>query len=152
MTDYCTDIVRFLKISSSILPPWIFYTSRELIEQFWLQVSLPKEICAFELDGKKMRTLDGCWDEFISQLKFPSYFGRNLAAFHDCLTDTNIMPCNGYLIIINHANNLLVEEAASALEGVISAFMNSAVERSESVKEGELWDRPATPFHLVLAT
>lgn len=47
---------------------------------------------------------------------------------------------------------MLAVEPAEALHALVSAFTNAARAYAEPVDEGEWWDRPAVPFHVVLQT
>ena len=38
-------------------------------------------------DFARLGTPDALYDHLATELRFPSYFGRNLDALHDCLTD-----------------------------------------------------------------
>ena len=40
-------------------------------------------LCDFE----RLSTADAVYDYLTEELAFPAYFGRNLDALHDCLTD-----------------------------------------------------------------
>ena len=40
-------------------------------------------LCDFE----RLQTPDAVYDYLAAELRFPAYFGRNLDALHDCLTD-----------------------------------------------------------------
>lgn len=39
------------------------------------------------LDGRRMQTRETAHDELQAALSLPGYYGRNLDALHDCLTD-----------------------------------------------------------------
>ena len=38
-------------------------------------------------DFARLETVDAIYDHLQAELAFPEYFGRNLDALHDCLTD-----------------------------------------------------------------
>ena len=38
-------------------------------------------------DFARLETVDAIYDHLQAELAFPDYFGRNLDALHDCLTD-----------------------------------------------------------------
>ncbi|MBQ7646638.1 MAG: barstar family protein [Clostridia bacterium] len=42
------------------------------------------------LNGKKMKTYDDAYDHMAGVLEFPDYFGRNLDALYDLLTERAI--------------------------------------------------------------
>ena len=41
------------------------------------------------LDGEKISSMVDVHNLFANELKFPSFYGRNLDALYDCLTDIN---------------------------------------------------------------
>lgn len=41
------------------------------------------------LDGDKITSLSDVHDLFSTELEFPSFYGRNLDALYDCLTDVS---------------------------------------------------------------
>lgn len=45
-------------------------------------------------------------------LAFPEWFGVNLDALHDCLVDMGWRPAQGYIILLEHCENLLRNDAA----------------------------------------
>ncbi|MBN9629062.1 MAG: barstar family protein [Actinobacteria bacterium] len=103
------------------------------------------------LRGHKMRTLAGLYDEAAAALQFPGYFGENLDALEECLTDLPewIDPGGGYVLVITDADELLRHDplGQSAFAEIVA---NVQSELSEPVMNGEWWDRPAIPFHVVL--
>ena len=40
-------------------------------------------------DFARLETVDAIYDHLQAELAFPEYFGRNLDALHDCLTDVS---------------------------------------------------------------
>ena len=41
-------------------------------------------------DFARLNTADAVYDYLTEELAFPDYFGRNLDALHDCLTDIGV--------------------------------------------------------------
>ena len=41
------------------------------------------------LDGRTIKDMDAVHGAFAEALGFPDYYGRNLDALHDCLTETS---------------------------------------------------------------
>lgn len=102
--------------------------------------------------GHKMRTFQGLFDEFGAALQFPDYFGENWAAFDECLTDLDWLgyEVSGYVIVVSHASELLADEAPGQFEDLLLLFGRVAKEWATPVQDGEWWDRPGRPFHVVL--
>lgn len=102
--------------------------------------------------GRKMRTRGGLLDEFAAALQFPLYFGENEDAFNECIAELETLPAgNGYVIAITEPDELLAEEDASAFEWLVGSLRSAAKSWAQPVEMGEWWDRPAVPFHIVLA-
>ena len=98
-----------------------------------------------------MRTLQGLFDEFAAALQFPWYFGENADAFNECLADLGWLPPHeGYVIVINDPGEVLGAEAESALRWLVDSLSLASKEWARPVEQGEWWDRPAVPFHVVL--
>jgi RNAse (barnase) inhibitor barstar len=101
------------------------------------------------LDAGRMRTRDGLFDEFASRLQFPDYFGRNWDSFSELLADLSWLGGAAYAIVVEHAERLLDEEPGQ-LPQFLDLVDHVAAEWAEPVAQGEPWDRPAVPFHLLL--
>jgi hypothetical protein len=101
--------------------------------------------------GRKMRTVDGLFDEFAAALQFPYYFGQNWAAFDECFADMDWLPMNvGIVVLVLDPGDVLADDAEEDL-GVLVRLMTRAAETySQPIDSGEWWDRPAVPFHVVL--
>ena len=41
-------------------------------------------------------------DRFAAALRFPSWFGYNWDAMHDCLTDLSWLPASAYRVVLSH--------------------------------------------------
>ncbi len=63
----------------------------------------------FVVDGDNIKDKDSFLREFSAQLSFPEYFGFNLDAFYDCITDMSWVNLengflNGFLIVYKNAH------------------------------------------------
>jgi len=99
-----------------------------------------------------MQDFNGLFDEFVAQLRFPDYFGRNFNALSECLADMDWLPGDGYVVIIRDTANLLAREDAEDLCALLSLFERIGIEWSTPIVQQEAWDRGAVPFNFVLHT
>lgn len=74
------------------------------------------------MDGHRLRDWEMFYDEIAIALGFPDYFGRNLNALIDCMRDEYYKADIPLVLWISHADDLLVEESADSLHGVLSSF------------------------------
>jgi RNAse (barnase) inhibitor barstar len=102
------------------------------------------------LDGESCASLSGFYGEVSLAFKFPAYFGRNLHALQDCLSDLSwIEPTpHAFVTLVRHADFFLRDETDSQLEAVLKFLNLAAEEWSEPVERGEWWDRGAVSFHI----
>lgn len=57
------------------------------------------------IDGRAVPDRAALLSQLAAALKFPSYFGGNLDALHDCLNDLEqYSPAPGYLVLVEHAD------------------------------------------------
>ncbi|MGU3470470.1 barstar family protein [Paenibacillus sp. D51F] len=75
------------------------------------------------LDGSKLATIEAFHDALSRELHFPDYYGRNLDALYDCLTDYAGSPLAIHWISIEDSLKLLGERTTSAL---LSVFKDAA--------------------------
>lgn len=98
--------------------------------------------------GKNMSTVQGLYNEFAAALQFPDYFGYNAGAFDECLEDLSWLPAEAYVLaIFDSADFLRIDPAQLPL--FIDAFERIATKWSAPITQGETWDRPAVPFHVI---
>jgi RNAse (barnase) inhibitor barstar len=69
-----------------------------------------------------MRTVETALAEFAQALKFPDYFGGNFNALFDCLTDLDWLPADHFLLIVQHAEQLLEEGGDGDLTALINVL------------------------------
>jgi hypothetical protein len=103
--------------------------------------------------GRKMRRLSSMFDEVSASLQFPLYFGENRAAMDECLADLEGVPVGeGIVLVWIEAEQILVDEDDSELRWLVDSLRSAADVWGSPVEDGEWWDRPAVPFHLVLVS
>ena len=135
---------------TSVVPPWLHRTTidRTVLGLELDKLKADKGFATCFIDASKMRTLNGVFAEFAVALKFPDYFGFNGAAFDECLNDLSWLNPNGICIVILVAEQLLADES-NEIGWLLQLLDNSCKEWSMAVKEGEAWDRPPIPFHVL---
>jgi RNAse (barnase) inhibitor barstar len=102
------------------------------------------------LDGAEMRTEVDLFAEAARALRLPDYFGANWDALSDCLTDLSWLPAPAYLLVVEHAHQVLVDEPPDRLEVWRRVLSEAARFWGEPVQDGEWWDRPPVPFTVLL--
>jgi hypothetical protein len=134
-------------------PPWLLHVRgphSDVTNNVWeLQRKMsPGSIVRF-LRGSRMRTTEGLYDEFAAALQFPYYFGRNGAAFDECLTDLGWLKATAYVLMVFDAEEFLANEQRTELESFIDSFERTCESWSTPDEHGEPWDHPAIPFHVL---
>lgn len=103
------------------------------------------------LRGRKMRTAQGVMDEVGAALQFPSYFGENWDALDECLSDLDwMLPVASLVLLLQNSELVLADGNAEELQTFVSILRQAVSTFAEPVELGEVWDRPAIPFHVVL--
>ncbi len=103
-----------------------------------------------QLDAERMKTVDSFYDELCQVLELPEYFGRNLNALDECITDLDWLPIGGPILLLIEKSEMLLSDASKDLfEGFMSVLNDAGKEWSRPVDKGEDWDRPGLPFHVI---
>jgi hypothetical protein len=99
-----------------------------------------------------MLDVDGLFDETAAALQFPSYFGENWPAFDECLADMDWLATNaGIVLVVLEPDQVLANAPPAELGVLVKTVAHAAETYAEPIALGEWWDRPAIPFHAVLA-
>jgi hypothetical protein len=133
--------------------PWIFRADAPpAIIKDSVQRLLSREpgFRLFVLDGSVMRTWGALYDELTHEFGLPAYFGRNLNALDECLTDPDWLNAKGVVILVQDAERVLKDEPPETREGLFDVLRHAAVELSQPLASGAAWDRPAVPLHVIL--
>jgi RNAse (barnase) inhibitor barstar len=69
-----------------------------------------KNIVVAIIEGKSAATMTDFYNQMSKQLHLPSYFGKNLDAFYDCLCDFSWLDSNHIQIILRDYDDFLSKE------------------------------------------
>jgi hypothetical protein len=94
------------------------------------------------LQGRKMQTAGGVFDEMAAALQFPPYFGENWDALDECLSDLEWLPADAYVFVILGAVHLLQHEKPEVRRVFWETLEGAAHEWAQA--------RPAKVFRIVL--
>lgn len=98
-----------------------------------------------------MRSTRALMDEISAALQFPHYFGSNWPALGECLSDMDwLPPTPGVVVLMRNAAEVLIEEPAGELEALVHVIDRATRDYAKPIEQGEWWDRPELPFHVVL--
>lgn len=140
------------QFAGSLAGPFVFIATRG-------PSNLPGAILEVVIDGEEARTAAELMDRFATAFEFPDYFGRNWNAFYDCLADLDWCPPTGYVVVIRNADAVLADEPLhpefeepSELAVLLDVLLRIANEWNAPINEGQPWDRPGIPFHILFLT
>jgi hypothetical protein len=99
--------------------------------------------------GNKMRTVHALFNEVSSACQFPYYFGENWDAFKECLGDLSWLNCAGFLLIVTHADEVLIEDPAEI--GSLARTLRGAInEFNEQVNLPENFRKSRSRFQILM--
>jgi hypothetical protein len=116
-------------------PASLFKLSRKDLPALKLAAEELKQAC-FDVDLRNARNVPGFIKALKRDLEFPDWFGGNLDALHDCLTDFSWHPANGYIITLSGYELLRGNPTSFA---AFNSVMASAV---------EAWETRNVPFRV----
>jgi hypothetical protein len=90
----------------------------------------------FSVDLRGAHNVPGFIKALARDLEFPTWFGGNLDALHDCLTDFSWHPAPGYVIALDGSETLSANPTSFA---AFNAVLGSAV---------EAWQARTIPFRI----
>jgi RNAse (barnase) inhibitor barstar len=78
----------------------------------------------------QIEDIESFYDEISRALSFPDYFGRNLDALQDMLSDLDWIPFQHIFLIIRNSNSLslLLDHHYDAVMDIMSSTMNERLE------------------------
>ena len=148
-----------LSILSTTQSPWVLKAlgpCDELLEQIKKNIPVDSRVIIFDTTamscpGEFSDYTDPFYNELIEKLELPDYFGRNLNALSECMADLEWLHLDGRsLVMILRDAELILPKDREGFEALIDITRRVGEEWSIPIAEGVTWDRPASPFHLVL--
>lgn len=137
-------------------PPWFYRVLCDFSELTNLAWSLQSvnacRVAVRCVRGSHSHTFDALFDEVSAALQFPYYFGRNMNALSECLADLSWLPADAYILVVSSASELLSNEGPHDRRALFQLLDGVAAEWATPIADGEQWDRPAIPFHILLQT
>ncbi|MCA9094941.1 MAG: barstar family protein [Planctomycetaceae bacterium] len=110
-----------------------------------------REVFVGLMDGRTMQDWEGVFESFGNTFDFPDYYGRNLNALIECLGDLEWLPFDGYVIVIDSSELLLIREQPDDINYFIEIMTNEVVHYwARPIDLGESWDRSSKPFRILL--
>ena len=94
--------------------------------------------CAY-LDGNKIVNKEALLVQAADALSFPDYYGYNLDAFEECITEVGLYSGHGLVLLYDHAAVLYAQHADdwATFYDIVSAAV-------------KLWAEHSRPFYVVL--
>ena len=132
---------------SSPTPPWVYLVVVPPGKKVESVIEAPPGFAVRITDGRRCRTKQALLEELARALEFPAGSGRNWDALEELLTDLEWLPARGYILVVSHADQLLVESPEE--HGDFIDVMESVGKAWATPQRGE-WPRPAMPFHTCL--
>jgi hypothetical protein len=102
--------------------------------------------------GAKLATLQGIFDEFGAALQFPWYFGENVSAFDECLSDLSWIESQAIVLVMTESD-LMKNLEPSEFRWFVGALIDAKRAHEDATSRGQ-WERdePAKQFIVVLQT
>lgn len=131
--------------------PWVIRTTRSLgaFESEIFDSLTSRGIHSFTLKAEEMKRLDEFYDQISENLSFPEYFGRNLMALKDCLSDLEWLDRAGVVILIENADLLLEDESEETINYLMEILKEVSEEWHNPVQENQPWDRGSVLFYVI---
>ena len=136
------------------VPPWLYYCSSEISIATDLSWKIAREhrhdLHVSLLRGNKMRNWQLLFNEIAATLQFPYYFGDNLNALDECITDLEWLNAQGYLLVILGADDILADCDEADFKALMDHLITAACVWAKPIRDGQTWDRDERPFHVLL--
>ena len=147
------DIFSYRNHLNSNEKPWLAKARTNKITQLKVLASPVPGRLAFVFDGENMKSWDDFDMRFSSAFEFPFWYGENPDAFDEVMRNLAWLEYDQIFILILNAHQVMIQPHtewthcsptfAVELLGHAAEFWN--IEASE----GEGWDHPAKPFHVL---
>ena len=148
--DFC-DLKNLLTVSS---PPYFLvaegssYDISDVLRK--ITYDLNWSIDYRKVDGKRMDSLEGIFNEFSAAYQFPEYFGHNLDAFDECMNDLDWINANAFVLLLMNFDEMIVNNKAEDIKILIKTLFNTCLNWKDGSEDG--FQKSGTPFHIIFHT
>lgn len=124
-------------------PASLFKLSRKDLPALKMAAEELKQAC-FDVDLRNAKNVPGFIKALKRDLEFPDWFGGNLDALHDCLTDFSWHPASGYIITLSGYELLRGNPTSfAAFNSVMASVVEAWATRNVPFRVFYLQDDPA---------
>ena len=97
-----------------------------------------------------MRNTDALMSEFGAALQFFDGFGENWYALEECLACLDEwLPAEAYILVVERAEELLQDSDSAEMISLLRVLHESGKSWASPIEDGDRFDRPAVPFHVL---
>ncbi len=107
-----------------------------------------KNMLLVALDGKAMPNVESFYAFIKKELSLPDYFGNNLDALADCITDLSHISQKEISIILHHQDDFLKEESEAVKKDILETLTFSVDELDIMHEQDEFADHPTVYFYI----
>jgi hypothetical protein len=140
---------RRVDVTGTAPPYWLAVVGRQDADRA-AEVGRRAGLRVVGLSARRMPDAGALFAEFARAWRFPDWFGHNWSALEDCLGDLGWLPAPGYLAVLSDAGRLLAEQDPPVLGLFLDLLDRTGRHWATPIADGELWDRPEVPFHVLL--
>lgn len=80
------------------------------------------------IDGNDCKNLESFLESIGIALKFPEYYGKNMNALYDLISDLDWLSADEYILRIKHSNLFLSDEPGDVKDDVVKFLHDVEVE------------------------
>ncbi len=128
--------------------PWVHHLAQAQADAVILEATA-MDALVVRLDGRRMRTVNDLFKEYVREFQFPEYFGWNWDAFDECMSELESVPARVYLTVIQHADEVLAE-APEALPVLLRQLENFGAHWGNAFALDAAWGGGEVPFNTIM--
>ena len=96
------------------------------------------ELLVVRMDGRKTKSIAKFYKKIARKLNFPEYFGSNLDALYDCLTDLSWCEPLDVVVLIKNFEYFLCKEDEEVRNAVLEVFKDAKTDQMEEDRTFEV--------------
>jgi ribonuclease inhibitor len=107
-----------------------------------------KNMLLVALDGEVLPSIDSFYACLKKELSLPDYFGNNLDALADCITDLSHLTQKEISIVLHHQEAFLKDEPETVKKDVLEALTFAVDELDIMHEQDEFVDHPTIYLYI----